>query len=232
MDLDTKLAILDRIYKIYEDFVSGLDVACKRYCALCCTCNVTMTTLEGYRIALFLESNGQSDLYAKVRKATSQKRFQPKVTTNRLAELCEQGKDVPDEDSGINRGACPLLTNNECPIYPVRPFGCRCFVSRIDCIERGYAEIDPFVLTVNDLLLQYIEHVDKDGHFGNLTDVLLFVQSQVSIKSCRKETLKTADTVLIKNQPIKAILLPPEHKVKVKPILQALQSIKISKTHV
>ena len=31
-------------------------------------------------------------------------------------------------------------------------------------MENGYAKVDPFVLTVNSLFLQYIEHVDKDGY--------------------------------------------------------------------
>ena len=55
MNLQRKMAVLERIYEIYDNFTKGLDVACKKQCANCCTCNVTMTTLEGYKIAIFLK---------------------------------------------------------------------------------------------------------------------------------------------------------------------------------
>ncbi len=51
MDLETRLAVLDRIYRIYYDFSGGLDMACKKYCAECCTPDVTMTTIEACLIA-------------------------------------------------------------------------------------------------------------------------------------------------------------------------------------
>ena len=53
MNLAKKLVVLEQIYEIYDNFAKGLDVACKKYCANCCTRNVTMTTLEGYKIAGF-----------------------------------------------------------------------------------------------------------------------------------------------------------------------------------
>ena len=37
IDLNNKLAALDQIYQIYDNFVSGLELACKKYCAHCCT---------------------------------------------------------------------------------------------------------------------------------------------------------------------------------------------------
>jgi hypothetical protein len=55
MDLTTKLTILDRLVDIYDDFVSRFDLACEKFCAHCCTANVTMTTLEGFRILRHLE---------------------------------------------------------------------------------------------------------------------------------------------------------------------------------
>ncbi len=224
MNFEKKLFVLERIYKIYDNFTKGLDVACKKHCANCCTRNVTMTTLEGYKIADFLELRGKTDLYEKIQKALYKKRFLPEITINMLADLCLQGKDIPDEESDARWGACPLLINNECPIYQVRPFGCRCFVSTSNCMENGYAEVDPFVLAVNSIFLQYIEHVDKDGCFGNLTDVLLFMQNEESRKLFEKGILKCEDTRMIPNRPIKAFLIAPEHKARIEPILKALQN--------
>jgi len=223
MNLEKKLVVLEQIYEIYDNFAKGLDVACKKHCANCCTRNVTMTTLEGHKIADFLELSGKTDLYAKIRKALYKKRFLPEITINMLADLCLQGKDIPDEESDVGWGECPLLINSECPIYQVRPFGCRCFVSGTNCMENGYAEVDPFVFSVNSLFLQYIEHVDKDGYFGNLTDVLLFMQTEDSRKLFEKGILKYEDTRMISNRPIKAFLIAPEHKARIEPILKALQ---------
>jgi len=225
MNLEKKLVVLEQIYEIYNNFAKGLDVACEKYCANCCTRNVTMTTLEGYKIADFLELKEKTNLYSKIQKALYKKRFLPEITINMLADLCVEGKDIPDEESDTRWGECPLLLNKECQIYQVRPFGCRCFVSELNCMENGYAKVDPFVLTVNSLFLQYIEHVDYVGCFGNLTDIILLMQTEESRKLYEKGILKCEDTWMIPNRPIKALLVAPEHKVRIEPILKALQNI-------
>jgi len=225
MNLEKKRVVLEQIYEIYDNFTKGLDVACKKHCAYCCTRNVTMTTLEGYIIAEFLKLRGKTDLYANIQKALYKKRFLPAITINTMADLSLQGKDIPDEESDARWGECPFLINNECPVYQVRPFGCRCFVSGKKCNENGYAEIDPFVITVNSLFLQYIEHADQVGCFGNLTDILLFMQTEESRKSFEKGIIKCKNMWMIPNRPIKAFLVPPEHKARIESILKALQNI-------
>jgi len=226
MDIDKRLAVLGKIYGIYDDFSRNLDVACKRFCDQCCTPNVTMTTLEGYLIAENMISDGESDLFEKVKTATSKKRFQPKTTTNRLADLCIKGKDIPDEESDFTGGSCPLLKDHECPVYRVRPFGCRCFVSKHDCREKGYADVDPFIISVNSVFLQFVEHVDYKGFSGNLADVLILMASQENRHNFRINTLKNPHSGLTANMPIKVLMIPPEHRIKIKPILKALESIK------
>jgi len=62
MDLSDKIDVLDRIYKIYDSFADGLELACQKYCSTCCTRNVTMTTLEGYKIADHLIEKGRTNL--------------------------------------------------------------------------------------------------------------------------------------------------------------------------
>ena len=226
MDLNSKLAILDRIYGVYDEFAANLNIACKKYCAGCCTHNVTMTTLEGYLIVKNIISYGQSSLFENIEKATTIRRFQPQTTTNRLADICMQGKDPPKEENDYLRGICPLLKDNQCSIYRVRPFGCRCFVSKHDCREKGYAEVDSLVLTVHNLFLQFIENVDFQGFSGNLIDILTFMASKKNRHNYKIDTLENPDAVLIPNMRIKVLMIPPEHRVKIMPILKDLQSIR------
>ena len=228
MDLKTKLSILNRIYQIFDDFVGNLDVVCKKYCSPCCTNNVTMTTLEGYLISESIISNEQLGLFEIVRAAEPKIRFHPQTTTNRIAELCINGKDLPEEDHTHTEVKCPLLKDNECPIYPVRPFGCRCLVSKHDCRKRGYADIDPFVLTVNNLFFQFIEHIDNQGFSGNLTDVLIFLVSRENRYAYAMNRLKNPYAGLVPNLPIKVLMIPPEHRIQIQSILNALQNINVS----
>ena len=225
MDVDTRLSVLKKVFGIYDDFSKNLDVACEKYCDQCCTSNVAMTTLEGYLIAENMISDGRSDLFEKVKTATSKKRFQPKTTTNRLANLSIKGKDIPDEKNDFSEGSCPLLEDHECQVYRVRPFGCRCFVSKHDCREKGYADVDPVIMSVNSVFLQFVEHVDCKGFSGNLADILNLMSSQDNRYSYRTGTLKNTDSGLISNMPIKILIIPPEHRIKIKPILSALESI-------
>jgi len=229
MDLNSKLAVLDQIYNIYDEFIAKLDIACKKYCAGCCTRNVTMTTLEGYLIITRMISYGKSGLFENIERAIPKRRFQPQTTTNRLADLCMKGEDPPVEENESLNGSCPLLKDNLCPIYQVRPFGCRCFVSKKDCRKQGYAEVDSFILTVNNLFLQFIEHVDSQGFSGNLIDVLKFMALKKNRRNYKRNTLDHPDTGLIPNLKITVLMIPPEHRVKIQPILNALHNIPVKK---
>jgi len=226
MDLNSKLAVLDQIYRVYDEFVANLHIACKKYCAGCCTCNVTMTTLEGYFMANHMISYGKSSLFENIERSIPKRRFQPQTTTNRLADLCIRGKDFVKEENDYVNGSCPLLKDRLCPVYQVRPFGCRCFVSKHDCRDKGYAEVDSLVLTVNNLFLQVIEHVDSQGFSGNLIDVLKFMASNKKRHNYKMNRPENPDTCLIPNLKIKVLMIPPEHRLKIKPILNALQRIK------
>lgn len=210
---------------MYHDVISVYNLACRKHCSACCTRNVTLTTLEGYRIANYISEHEHHDLFRKLRKAVSERRFQPRITTNRVAELCIEGKDLPEEESSSLWGKCPFLKENECLIYENRPFGCRCLVSKRTCRENGYADIDDELLTVNTLFLQIIEHVDTQGLSGNLTDMLLFMESNETRLLYKKSMLIKPVKSLIQNQPAKALLIPPEHRIKVKPILRSIQNI-------
>ena len=160
MDLAGKLKALDEIYKLYDQFTASLDLACKKYCSHCCTTSVTLTTMEGYQIARALGSSAMADWDKKIRDAAEQTHFKPKITTNRLANLCADGLEPPQEEFSESK-PCPFLTEKLCPIYALRPFGCRCLVSRHDCGKKGYAEMDDFVLSLNTLFLQIMKAIDS-----------------------------------------------------------------------
>ena len=226
MQLEQRLNILKKIYGLYDDASKHLDVACKKYCAACCTPNVTMTTIEGYLIADHMISNGQADVFENIRAKRSKNRFKPKITTNRLADLCMKGDDPPEEEKKHSNKSCPVLKDILCPIYEVRPFGCRCLISTHDCNKKGYAEVDPFVMTLNTLFMQFIEHIDSKGFSGNFADVLLLMASNENRGNYKRKILTYSGADFVPNLNIKVLMVPIEHRMKVKPVLGALLSIK------
>ena len=224
MDVLDKLDILGEIYQIYETFSRRLSVACVRGCATCCTQNVTMTTLEGYRIVEHLISAGRVSLFQRLHRSATQGRFQPRITTNELAALCLQGKDVPEEENTWPLADCPFLSNNECLIYSERPFGCRCFFSKQKCEEIASAVVDPLLLTVNTVFLQFTEHIDEGGLLGNMTDVLLFLESETQRKHYEVKASMNHQAGLPVNRSIPGLLVPPEHHLRIQSILQELRA--------
>jgi len=229
MKLSVKINTLNQINRIYDDVIKNYDLACGPFCAHCCTRNVTMTTLEGFRIAKHLESANKIDLLKKVKAAEGLFRYVPIVTTNQMAQMGYEGKDIPEDDTGEAAEVCPILENAECPVYKVRPFGCRCLVSTHNCGEKGYAEIDPFLVTVNNVFFQFIEHIDEEGFFGNFTDVMLFLETGTTVFNKEKDTIKYPGSGLLKNHSLSVLLIPPEHREKIRPILESLQNIKVPK---
>ena len=216
---------MNRVYEIYDAFSSTLDLACKEKCAHCCTSNVTLTTLEGYKIVDQLISAGKLDVIDRLKDTAGAQRFQPLLTTNRMAELCAAEAKVPQEDTADAWQECSLLTDSLCTIYDLRPFGCRCFVSRRNCRETGYADIDDFTASVNTVFLQVIEHLDSAGCSGNLIGLLPFMASEDNRRAYEKGELNCEDNGLIVNWDLKVLMIPPEHRERIEPILQQLREI-------
>jgi hypothetical protein len=225
MDIAAKLRILSRLYEAYDSFAAGLEVACHKYCDSCCTCQVTATTLEGYYMITTLETDRLPGLLGRLLSASCGSRFRPQLTTNRIAELCLQGRSLPAEERGSENASCPLLADKACLVYGQRPFGCRCFVSRIPCRSSGQAEVDSFVLTVNTVFLQVMEHVDARGCSGNLIDVLLNQSSAAERQAYRHNRLNCSSAGLIPNRSMPALMVPPEHRRRIAPLWTTLQKI-------
>ena len=225
MNLSHRLDILARIYDAYEAFSAGLSVACRRGCASCCTQNVTMTTLEGYRIFQYLEEQERLDLLGRTAETISGRRYQPELSTNYLAAFCLREEEPPEEKTDWPVLSCPFLSNNECLIYRDRPFGCRCFLSSERCEENAYAVVDPFVVTVNTLFLQFVEHADAGGFFGNMSDVLAYLESEARREAYKTGNNSREDFGFPVNRPIPGLLVPPEHQLKVRAIFEKLRRV-------
>jgi hypothetical protein len=202
-------------------------MACKKFCAQCCTTNVILTTLEGYKIVDHLMAAGKMDIIDRLKHRDATTCYRPQVSTNRLAELYAAEAKAPQEEMATNWEECSLLAKNVCAVYDLRPFGCRCFVSRRNCAETGYADIDEFTASVNTVFLQTIEHLDADGCCGNLIDVLQVMASEDNRRAYAKDRLNCETKGLIVNWPLKVLMIPPEYRTKIAPILQELRQIKI-----
>ncbi len=227
MALAKKLEALDRVYEIYDKFSAALDLACRAKCAHCCTTNLTLTTLEGYKIIDDLIAAGQREVIDRLKEMEAIPRFQPLLTTNRMAELCAADAKVPEEDTAGEWKDCALLSDSLCTIYDLRPFGCRCFVARQNCGETGYADIDDFTASVNTVFLQVIEHLDAEGCSGNLIDLLQFLASEDNRRAYEQGEANCEDSELIVNWELKVLMIPPEHRERIEPILQQLREINL-----
>ncbi len=224
MDIEKKLCILNQLYKLHDDIIEQQDIICKKSCSSCCTCNVTMTTLEGFNIIKFLNRFNKKEIYLKLQSLSDLKKYRPKITTNGLADLCADKKNPPDEENDPKWGKCLFLQDGICTIYSVRPMGCRSMISKKVCSINGYADMDKFIITVNYIFFQFVEHMDIPGKYGNLTDILLFLLKEEHLFSCINNSSFTPEKHLLFNLPIKMLLIPPEHKSKAMPIIQSIQS--------
>lgn len=224
MTIDQRLAVLEHLYWVYDQFCDSLDnLACCKFCADCCSRHVTMTTLEGLHLLQGLDTAQQAECLAALVPNSEQDVFRPRWTTNQIAALCRDGHDAPDDDVVHDGSRCSLLTEAACSLYGLRPFGCRCMVSRQVCVTQGYADVDDWVLTVNTVFLQTIEHIDRPGCFGNMQDVLLALGREDLRAAYRDGRPPAEASGLISNQPAPMLMVPPEHRERIQPILAEMQ---------
>jgi Fe-S-cluster containining protein len=217
---------LNKIYLLYDQIMDSATVTCGPGCACCCTCNVTLTSLEARFMTITLPATLRKTLHTAVTQSFPAKRYIPQMTTNQFARLCMEGKDIPDEENDPSWGKCPLLENDLCTVYDVRPFGCRAMVSETDCRDTGCAQMPSWALTVNNVFLQAIEHLDQNGYSGNLSDMLQTTLSgnDLTHQDMQNHDLKN-DALFVKNKPIKCLMIPPEHRDQMTPIVKKLSDL-------
>ncbi|MBF0113303.1 MAG: hypothetical protein HQK74_11320 [Desulfamplus sp.] len=92
-------------------------------------------------------------------------------------------------------------------------------ISKKRCNVTGFAEIDEYMVTLSNLFMQYLEHVDNGGYFGNLSDILLLEADN------KKYGLANLSENLLVNKPIEMLMVPPEHRGKIAKIINAIQKI-------
>jgi Fe-S-cluster containining protein len=224
MDLTQRRMALRHLYAVHDRFADTLRTACGKHCAACCTPNVTATTLEAFFLAEAMADSSRPDLMDRARAGRKSPRRPPKVTTNRMAEICLAGDDPPEEEPADPAGgACALLTDAACPVYEARPFACRCMVSARRCAEGGAADMAELTVTVNTVFLQTLEHIDADGYSGNLVDLLDFMAAPENRRRYREGRLSAPPAGLIPNRPAPALMIPPEHRAAVRPWIEALR---------
>ena len=222
MTFGDKLQQLEALYGAYEDITAEMEVACAKGCADCCTQNVVLTTLEGCRLAEQLAGD-QPDIFDALRSEIESPRFIPKITTNRLAKFCMEGREPPEETLAPSHTRCPMLSESVCTAYPFRPFGCRCMVSQIRCADTGQSEMDDFTVTVNTVILQFIEHIDAKGCSGNLVDILLLFESETNRRRYRQGYDVCSSSAFVSNSPIPLLMVPPEHQKRLGPWLLSIR---------
>ena len=216
-----KLKTLKNLYNLYEQYITETGVfTCKKGCATCCTCNVTMTSLETAYLLRHLDKSLKKNFMDNIAAKLSPKRYHPLVTTNGFAALCASGEELPEEENDPLWGKCPLLRDNVCPVYESRPFGCRSLVSERDCAEMGCAQVPDFMLTVNSIFMQFIEHIDASGVSGNLTDMIFAYGDDFAIAFSDQ-----ADNHIIRNQEACFLVIPPDHRQRLMPLLTEINAI-------
>jgi hypothetical protein len=93
------------------------------------------------------------------------------------------------------------------------------------CRSEGFAHVIPFALTVMNVFMQYIEHLDAPGVFANLTDMLPFLNEFPSGDG--QILMQNADrNRMAFNLPIPLLMVPPEHQERIRPLIHALQGIR------
>ncbi len=221
-DIDKKTEAYNHICKVYDEYLASLDTACRPGCATCCTINVTMTSLEGYLIVDRLERTGRMNVLDGLDQHVSGPRFVPQFTFNRLTEMMLNQEPVPEEIIDPAWGRCPFTDKDQCPIYEVRPFACRCLVSQEQCRPGEAALMSPLTLAVNHIMLQYIEHVDAGGVTGNLIDVLIYMRSTENRRRYLDGRVSADPHRFVPNLPVRRLVVEPEYKDVVTSLLAAL----------
>ncbi|MFP4446351.1 MAG: hypothetical protein ACLFPD_08910 [Desulfosudaceae bacterium] len=219
-----KKAAFDHICRVYDEYAGSLALACHRGCAACCTTNVIITSLEAWILAAYLDQAGRADLFDTMEAAAHTYRQQPQQTLNSLAAAYhhQPGETPAAEEESAKRAACPLLSDEECPVYPARPFACRCLVSQSDCRKQGYARVEPLTITVGHVMQQYIEHVDRPGVTGNMLDLVPALRDRQRRDQYAAGEVSFLTGNFLENRPAVMLLAGAEEGPALEPILAAL----------
>ena len=209
--IDVKMELMAIIEDVFAGYVSeNYSMACQKSCSTCCTKDVVTTSLEAYRVLEALREDQDQDILNRLREATALDLFRPKITTNALAMACMSHEEPPFEAPPEDSGQCPLLKDDLCLVYDVRPFSCRGMFALTKCVPGGEAELPPELISIVTVCWQIIEHLDVGGLYGNFFDL-------VKVLEDKNNHLKysTGDQIIVKGlaptRPVPGLLVPPDH---------------------
>jgi len=202
---------IKQVYRLYDSCTAHIEAACEINCPDCCTINVTLTGLEGQYLLNGLSEKEKAFALDRLFRMLDAPRFRPLLSTNGYAISCREEEGASADENNPEWGRCPFLESGLCRVYEFRPFGCRAMISVHKCSDYGHADMDPYLLTLNTVFMQFIEHMDAGGFFGNLIDVLLLLSGK-----------EDSRLVTAKNHPIPALMIPPEHRKDIAPVVNAL----------
>lgn len=219
---------LEAIYGVYEEWQqrSASGTACRKGCADCCTERVTITSLEGRQIYAFLCLSGNSFNANWPEKffplaARANEVAMPTFNELALAYRTGIGEEPQPQSQPFNTLPCPFLLDNKCMVYPVRPFACRSFTSKVRCSSsKGIAaEVEPLQLTVTTVFFQIIEHLDFRGFWGTLSAIMASFETNRDAQASGVTAGESQAASLRKTHPIPGFLIPMEEQDVVGPLL-------------
>lgn len=215
------MSTLEGIYALFDKAMAAFPIACAEYCADCCTCNVTATGLEIAYIQDRLDGRVLNDIPMRLNRAGQTRRFRPSQTTNGFALACMEGRETDEQENDPSWGICPLLENGRCTIYPVRPLGCRVMMSTAPCRQTGQADMPFLGLTITTIFMQFVEHLDAGGVYGNFLDLLACAGNNTGEENELPENGKIQGAP--HNLKIPALMIPPEHVAQTQGLVQSLR---------
>ena len=112
---------------------AGLTISCQMGCAACCRMLVPLSAPEAFALREYVEqlpTDRRTQLRQRI--STTKDRLQREAVWDRLHDVAEASRPMPDEElDPINRAyyalriPCPYLENEMCSIYEARPAACR-----------------------------------------------------------------------------------------------------------
>jgi hypothetical protein len=201
-------AVLAALWAAFDELAQGLGSACAPGCPACCSDRVQATGLEAKVLAVHLRAQGRDDLLRALSRPAAGPAARPAATMNALARLCLAGQEPPAEPfPAVVPGVCPLLSDGLCQAYAVRPLACRVMLSRRPCPPGGWAEQDPWWVSLGAAFFQLVEQAGAGGPFGLLGEVLYALDSPGQ-----------AGLLVCENLP--GIPAPPEHQARLGEVLR------------
>ncbi len=224
--------ILEIIYTRFSKWSTSGNFCCSPGCASCCTRNVTITALEGRRILDYLQSR-KSATWLADRFNTLNPLPAPAQTTNEFIAALLNDQEEASSQTNFQE-SCPFLDKyDNCSIYPVRPFSCRCFFSTTLCSSQQPATVDNCHLYGSMAMLQIIEHLGQFDWWGNMVEVITVLSlnpdyDSISARLEDTELFQQAPGIVRRARPLPGFILPEEGRERASLLVQSVLTARLA----